>query len=218
MSLSLSASQCGQENFQYSHANVQQLLWRKEKCDLRASSFQWARSEECEIAEEYITALYTLVEVCAYGNMRRATQKPPNSWDQRLSFRTSCSSTLHLLWRRPTRRSDRMKQFGSSTSGWMAATPINLPRWRRSAVVGRTAGELMISPTSGSHQDGPNHKVQPKLTSYVNVVGNGDTYTQRSALPLVICHRCEKKGHFMAHCMTRVRAARAQKVQCSPRQ
>ena len=117
MSLSLSASQCGQENFQYSHANVQQLLWRKEKCDLRASSFQWARSEECEIAEEYITALYTLVEVCAYGNMRRATQKPPNSWDQRLSFRTSCSSTLHLLWRRPTRRSDRMKQFGSSTSG-----------------------------------------------------------------------------------------------------
>ena len=155
-----------------------------------------------ELVEEYITVLYELVETCEYGTLRDEMLRDRlvvGIRDSALSDKLQLDASLTLeKAKKQVRQKEAVKEhrdeLTSSTSRKQHLAVENVTRTcaggqRRSK--GPSSARPRTTPTPARCQRCGRHKHQSQ---------------EQCPAKNAICHRCKKRGHFKAHCQSKVAA------------
>ena len=166
---------------------------------------------DAETAESYITVLYGLVENCEYGALRDEMLRDRlvvGIRDKSLSEKLQLDAVLTLEKAKTAiRQREAVKEQHQQLQGGAAATLESVKQWNKGANSAGRRASSSRRPTPGNRQ-GAN---QGANQGAGQLKGNRCTRCgrprhqrgEKCPAAEVICHRCNKKGHFKAQCFSK---------------
>ena len=166
--------------------------------------------KEGESAEEYITALYGLIETCEYGALKEEMLRDRlivGIRDTALSERLQLNAELTLdKTKKAIRQKEAVKEPGQELKGeathkeHLAVEDMT----RKPATQPGRRGGATYQNGRPQHTGGGHSQAQCGRCGRRKHQGG-----QRCPAQNVVCHRCKKRGHFKAQCHSKVPAARS---------
>ena len=167
---------------------------------LERAKFNRRCQKEGESAEEYISALYSLVETCNYGNLKDEMIRDRlvvGIRDATLSEKLELDGDLTLETAKKAIRQkeavkDHRKQLQEEAGASLNETTKTKKWSRQGGAKGRS--------TPGAPF--PKKKVKPQYTQCTRC-GNSSHALEKCPARSAVCHKCGKKGHYGKQCFSK---------------
>ena len=173
---------------------------------MERAKFNRRYQKEDENADEFIAALYNLVETCNYGNLKEEMLRDRlvvGIRDATLSEKLQMNPDLTLeIAKREIRLKEavqsQQKELQGDTPAAMQA--MMSKKWpRRSGACGKKEEQ--------SQKKGYQYK--PRLSPQCSRCGNARHPLEKCPAKGVVCNNCGKRGHFGKHCFSKKKAKSA---------
>lgn len=166
---------------------------------------------EGEPAEQYITALYSLVETCDYGEFKEQLLRDRivvGIRDTALSERLQLDPDLTLdKVKREVRQKEAVKQHSRQLQEGIRGDPIILQEVKEVSGKTHTGGVSQpkgrFQPKKGRLQKPPGGASSASLRPQCKRCGREHRPGDRCPARAATCYRCNKKGHFSTQCHTK---------------
>lgn len=170
------------------------------------AKFNTREQREGETADEYITALYELIETCEYGTLKEEILRDRlvvGIRDKRMSEKLQLEADLTL---ESAKKSIRQKEAVRQQSKELATST------KQHLVEDVTRQTTRRPPRSraGTASKPQDSATPPKCIRCGRRKHQGN---EKCPARNVICHNCKKRGHFKAHCLSKTSQASTGEVE-----